>query len=183
LKTSNTFLAAVSGLALLFALLTGGYLLFKYVVSVFATLEPQVETLAAIASVVALLCAVIIAEGLKARGRPEQSILLAEKARIYERLLALCCDQLNAPSDQDDRSADAELVPLERALALYAGAKVISAYNEFRRSTKQAGIAADAATALLRKVVLEMGADLGRSDVIRSDTDLLDLLLAGKQKT
>ena len=69
MKPSGTLLGTVFGLGLLAAILAGVYLLLKYVVHVFASLEPQTESLAAIASAVALLCAVIIAEGLKARSR------------------------------------------------------------------------------------------------------------------
>lgn len=54
------------GLALLAAFLTGGYYLFKYVASLSGTLEPQLKTLAIIATIVALFCAAIIVSGLKA---------------------------------------------------------------------------------------------------------------------
>jgi hypothetical protein len=181
MKTSgSTAIGTAFGLVLMFALLAGAYFLFKYVVGVFATLDPQVETLAAIATVVALLCAVIIAEGLKARTQQEQSIAPTEKAKVYERLLALRRDQLKAPGNTDDPPADTEL---ELALALHGGAKVISAYNEFRRSAKQDGMAGDAAAALLNKLVSAMRADLGRGGVIPGNADLLELLSGWRQKT
>src|SRR5258705_13071055 len=94
--------ATIFGLALLLVLAAGVYFLFKYVTGVFSSLDPQVETLAWIGSIVALLCAVIIAEGLKARAQQEQSIAPAEKAKVYERLLALCCDQLKAPGNKHE---------------------------------------------------------------------------------
>ena len=72
----NTFLEILFGLVLLLTLLAGAYFLFKYVAKVFATLDPQVETLPAIATVVAVLCAVVVAEGLKAR---RQTDLIASR--------------------------------------------------------------------------------------------------------
>ena len=69
MKILSSFLGLVFGLALLAALLAGGYFLFRYVADGFATLEPTVATLTAIASVVALLCATIVANGLKARSK------------------------------------------------------------------------------------------------------------------
>lgn len=178
LKIFGTFLGTVFGLAMLFALLAGGYFLFKYVVSMFGTLEPQVETLAAIASVVALLCAVIIAEGLKARGQKESySIATVERAKIYERLLFLCCEQLKTPGDGDVRAADAELGKIEHLLALHGSAKVISAYVRLRRMEIQDGKSSDAAPALVNNLLTEMRGDLGRTDFIRKESDLLALLL------
>ncbi len=179
----SNFLGPIFGLALLFALIAGGYFLFKYVVGVFATLDPQIETLAVIASVVALLCAVILAEGLKARAQQEQySIGTVEKAKVYERLLSLCCEQLTTQGNENDRPADAELVQVERFLALHGGAKVISAYVEFQRSAKQDGKPAGEVATPLNKLVLEMRADLGRSEVIRNAGDLIEILSGRRHK-
>ncbi len=178
MKIFSTFLGAVFGLALLLAFLAGGYFLFKYIASVFATLEPQVETLAAIASVVAVLCAVIVAEGLKARSQKDQySIATAEKAKLYERLLFLCCEQLKRKGNGDEWAADTELVKIEQLLALHGSAKVIAAYNNLRRLSKQDGPPGDTEPVLLSKLLMEMRGDLGRTEFMRKENDLLDLLL------
>ena len=169
-KTSgSTALGTVFGLALLIALLAGAYFLFKYVTGVFATLEPQVETLAGVASVVALVCAVIIAEGLKGRGQQEaDAIAAAEKAAVYRQLLSACSLR------------DPELVRIEHALALQGSSKVISAYLEFRRADNDAANSPDRASAPLGKLVQAMRADLGR-DVIRGDADLVELMSERRQ--
>ena len=178
MRIFSTFIGMIFGLALLVVFLAGGYFLFKYIASVFATLEPQVETLAAIASVVAVLCAVIIAEGLKARGQNEHhSIATSEKAKIYERLLFLCCEQLKRHGNRDEPAADAELVKLEQLLALHGSVKIITAYDKLRRLAKRAGKPGDTAPALLSKLLMEMRGDLGRTEFIRKENDLLDLLL------
>jgi hypothetical protein len=178
LRIFSTFLGPLFGLAVLFALLAGGYFLFKYVVGIFATLEPQIETLAAIASVVALLCAVIIAEGLKALGqKDDRSTAAAEKVQLYERLLFLCCEQLKTLGTGDQRIADAELVEIEHRVALHGSAKVISAYVELRRLAKQVGHPGDAISVLVKKLLMEMRRDLGRTEFVRNENDLFDMLL------
>lgn len=178
MKASGNFLGTAFGLALLFGLLAGGYFLFKYVGNVFATLEPQVEVLAAIASVVALLCAVIIAEGLKARGQKDNyPVATAEKAKTYERLLSLCCEQLKRQQSFDQPNANTDLVDIENFLALQGSSKVVSAYVEFRRLTRSAEAPADRGTTQLRKLLMEMRSDLGRADFIRSEKEFLEMLL------
>lgn len=163
---------------MLLAFLAGGYFLFKYVANIFATLEPQVETLAAIASIVAVLCAGIVAGGLKARTQEEHgSIATLRKAKIYERLLSLGCEQLKRQGNGDEQAVNAELVKLEQLLALHGNAKVISAYDKLQRSAKQDGAPSDKAAALLSKLLMEMRGDLGRTEFIRKENDLLDLLL------
>jgi hypothetical protein len=161
MKPSGTFLGTVFGLALLAALLAGAYLLLKYVGHVFASLESQTETLTAIASVVALLCAVIVAEGLKARGAGEvQAVAAAQRIATYEQLLSLW----------SRGGQPVERTRLEGMLALHGSAKVISAYVEFRSA------AANEAAPLLHALVVEMRKDAGRSDLIRKDDDLPALL-------
>lgn len=168
----------IFGLALLVVFLAGGYFLFKYIASVFATLEPQVATLAAIASVVALLCAVIIAEGLKARGQKDYlSLATVEKMKTYEQLLSLWSEEFKRDVSGDAREAEVELVKLEQLLVLHGSAKVITAYDKLRRLVKQDGKPGDTALALLSKLLMEMRRDMGRTEFIRKENDLLELLL------
>src|SRR5262249_14438419 len=105
------------------------------------------------------------------------------KAKLYERLLSVCCEQSKTPGSEYGRPPDAELFQLECALALHGGVKVISAYVESRRSANQEGTAAAEGSAPWNKLAREMRADLGRSESIRSDADLLELLSGRRQKT
>jgi hypothetical protein len=176
LKLFGSFLGSIFALALLAALLAGGYFLFKYVVGVFATLDPQVETLAAIASVISLLCAVIIAEGLKARGQKDSfSIATAEKTKTYQRLLYLCSERLRSQLPENRQVVDAELAKIEHLLALHGGARVVSAYVKLRRPAQDEGKTGGAS--LLNKLLMEMRRDLGHSEFIRNERDFLELLL------
>ena len=174
MRAVGNILGPAIGFAVLFALLAGGWFLFKYVANVFSTLEPQVETLAAIASAVALLCAVIIAEGLKARARAEgDSSAGSEKAREYERLLLLCCEQVQERSNA--AATEAELARLEKFLMLHASAKVLAAYAALRRVLRQGE--AKTASPTLVKLLIEMRNDLGRTEFIRNEDELADIML------
>ena len=178
MKIFSTFLGMVFGVALLAALLTGGYFLFKYIASVFSTLEPQFETLAAIASIVAVLCAVIVAEGLKARSQNEyQAIAAVEKSKIYEPLLSLVSAQLKKQKSTDVHEAVIDLSKLEQLLALHGSAKVITAYINFKRSAVKGEKSGDEAHELLKKLLVEMRMDIGRKDLSLNKNDVLDLLL------
>jgi hypothetical protein len=173
----STLLATVLGLALLVAFASGGYFVFKYVVGVFAGLDPQLASLTAIASVVALLCAAIIAGGLKARWRTERNPLaMMERAKLYERLLTLCCEQMKDRQDGNSQQTGTHLAEIERTLALHGSAKVVAAYNNLRRLRRQNGQPAEAINEMLSKLVVEIRKDLGRTDLIRDDKDLLELL-------
>ena len=162
----GTIFGTTFGLALLVAILAGGYVLIEYVGGVFSSLGPQTRTLAAIGSVVVLLAAVIIAEGLKVGGtRDPQAV--AQKAATYERLLTLCCEQRHRPEAAEGVT--------ERALVLHGSAKVISAYVSLRRATLD-NAPNESQVALLKSLVAEMRRDLGRQDLIRKESDLLELL-------
>lgn len=179
LKILSTFLGMVFGVALLAAFLTGGYALFRHIAGVFATLQPQVATLAAIASVVAVLCAVIIAEGSKARGQREYlAVSAVDKAKLYERLLSLWSGQVKRQANGDLSMEDMELVKLEKLLALHGNAKVIAAHMKLRRSVKQDEKPGENADELLKKLLVEMRANIGRTEYTINKNDLLDLLLA-----
>lgn len=179
MKVFGTFLGVVFGIALLTVFLAGGYSLFKYIASMFAALEPQVEILVVIASAVALLCAVIIAEGLKVRShRGKQSVVSIAKTKIYEQLLSLWSEQLKSPSIRDVSEANVELVKLEQLLALYGSAKVITAYSALRRlANPGSSKPGDEASVLLNRLLVEMRGDIGCAEFNHKGGDILDLLL------
>ena len=163
MKDFGTALGAVLVVTLLVAITAGGYFFFAYVVRVFGSLEPRVATLAAIASVVAILCAAIIGEGIKASGqRVLAAAFAAERVRLYERMLAICC--------ADEAAEESERLAL--AIALQGDAKVVAAFVEFRKG--------DAAA--LTKLVGVMRRDLGRGEFV-SGVNVRDLLDPGGTTT
>ncbi|OQZ04847.1 MAG: hypothetical protein B6D34_01050 [Candidatus Brocadia sp. UTAMX1] len=165
MKTFGIFLGMMFGLALL----SGGYFLFKYIVSVYDMLEPQVKTVAAIASVVAILCSVIISVRSKAVCASDGAV--SKRADVYERLALFCTNRLKAGAEAlaDDR----ELATLEQLFALHGNTKVISVYLELRRTMREG----EKEVGLLNKLILAMRADLGRRELNLKEKDILGLLL------
>lgn len=99
-----------------------------------------------------------------------------ERANLYERLLAHCCEEGKRPEDGDPRQAATNLPEIKRALVLHGSAKVLAAYNNLRRSRGRDGQPAEEINVMLSKLVVEIRKDLGHSDLIRNDKDILDLL-------
>ena len=164
----------IFGLVVLVALLTGGYFLFKYVASFLGTLELQLKTLAIIAAIVAFFCAAIIAGGCKA-GSPDS--ISAAREHLYQQLLAHWNELLKSAPGGEGRVADVELIGLEQRLALHGSPKVIAAYINLRKSAVRKGKPGDESRELLKKLLLEMRADIGRTEFNFNKSDLLDLLL------
>jgi hypothetical protein len=159
------------GFAVLAGLLAGAYFLYRYVTGVFATLDPQIEVVLAVASIVALLCAVIISEGLKARGRNDPySIVAGEPAKTYERLLLLCCERLREQGHDARQVTEAEMSKAEQLLALHGSAKAASAYLEVRRVLNEGKTGEGSAA--LSKLLAQMRKDLGR-DLMANADDIL----------
>lgn len=177
MRIFGTALGTALVVVLLAALLAGSYFGFKYIADVFAVLGKQTGTIAAIASVVAILCAVILAEAMKARGLSErQAAASREKTALYEALLASCAARWSAQGDGLPPS-NGDVGKLERLLALHGGNKVISAYVRLGRLPRDGESPGDDASALLRTLAVEMRSDLGCLSAGRSGTDLLPLLL------
>lgn len=171
LKAINKFIGVVIGLALLAALLAGGYFLVRYVVGVFNTLEPQLATFTAIVSVVALLCATIIAGGLKSRDHREQETR-TQKAQLYKQLLSSSC-RWDTSEGEDSREAEVEHLELKQRLALWGSPGVISKYAELERVMRQEE--SDGVQPLLKQLVMEMRKDLGQTTLNINQDDILYL--------
>ncbi|MCJ7721066.1 hypothetical protein MUO98_01475 [Candidatus Bathyarchaeota archaeon] len=173
MKAINNFLGVVLGLALLAALLAGGYFLVKYAVGVFGRLDPQLATVTAIASVVALICAAIIANGLKSQDNETGNH--DEKAQLYQQLLYALCP--SEPSEREDSDAEVEHLRLKQRLALYGSPGVITAYAELERHLRQKESHGAGVQPLLKQLVMEMRKDLGQTKLNIKHDDLLYLLI------
>lgn len=177
MKTSGNVIGVLTGLVLLLVLLVGGYYLFNYAANILGALDPPLRTITAIASVVAVLCSTIIAGGLKSHRKVDNtSSTQLDKANIYRELLYLCDERLKTPPNNGHWLADNEQTKIEHHLALHANPKVITAYVNLQRSIQRQEQANDEAYSLLRKLVVEMRTDLGRTEFNLNDNDLLVLL-------
>ncbi len=174
MKQISTLLGMLLGLALVSVFLAGTYFLIEYVVNLIGALEPQLKTVTIIAAIVAFFCAAIIASGLKV-GSPHS--ISAEKNALYEQILAHWSDRVNHVPGDEEHAADSEFIYQERRLALHGSPKVIAAYMNLRHTTKQEGKFGDDAIELLKKLLVEMRADIGRAELNINKSDLLDLLL------
>ena len=131
MKTVGVIIAGILVLLMVWALAIGGYWGFGFMVDLFKVLEPQLATVTAILSVVALLCAIIIASGLKGVGRREaESQMRAEKADFYEKILLHRSAILASRTKGLEPSILDDLQKLERILTLRESAKVLKHYGE-----------------------------------------------------
>lgn len=178
MKKASVILGVILGLTLLAAFLAGGYFLFEYIASLFGTLEPQLKTLAIIATIVAFFCAAIIASRLKAGGTNNIS---AARENLYQQLLVHWSERLKDVSGSEGCVADDEIIALEQRLALHGSSKVIAAYMNLRKSIGHEGKLGDESRELLKKLLLEMRVDIGRTEYNLNKNDLLDLLLGHHQ--
>jgi len=173
----GTIVGIAFGIALLVALAAGGYFAIKFMLDLFGTLEPQIATITAIASVVALLCAAIIAGGFKWMGRKEKEMQVrAEKANLYERMLLIWGEKLKERTKAIEPSVEDELQKLERLLALRGSPKVIKAYGALQTLEQNAGLDGPELPSQVAKVLLEMRKDLGQGRLDLNESDLINVL-------
>jgi|CXWL01.1.fsa_nt_gi hypothetical protein len=180
MQAFSTFIGIIFSLALLAAFLFGGYFLFEYVADLFILLEPQIKAIVVIVSIVIVLCAMIIAGGLRGRSQKQnESSSAIGKTTIYQQLLIYWSERLTPKVKEKQLIKDSELIKLELELALHGSPEVITAYMNFRRLAKQGEKTGDEVYLLLNKLALEMREDLGRVTLNLKENDLLDLLLGG----
>lgn len=177
MKTLGVFFGVMLGIALLVAMAAGGYVVFKVVLDLFGTLEPQVATITAIASVVALLCAAHIAGGFKWTGRKKAEIQVrADKANLYERIVLIWGEKLSHRTTVMDQATGDELHKLERLLTLRGSSKVIKTYVDLQVLEKNAGLQSPEIPSQVVKVLLEMRKDLGQGVQNLNERDFVNVL-------
>ena len=176
MKAFSTLLGLIFGLALLVALPAGGYFLVRYFVGLPGTLDPQMVTITAIVSVVALLCAMIIASGLRSSNQREhETDTRVEKAYIYKQLLSVSSpwDKLDG---EGDTNTETERFRLKQRLAVWGSPRVITTYARLERRAGQEGPQDDGVQLLLSQLIMEMRKDLGQNTSNLTDGDILNLL-------
>lgn len=177
MKRGVVFFGVLLGIALLGAFAAGGYVVFRVVLDLFGTLEPQVATITAIASVVALLCATIIAGGFKWTGRKEaEAQVRAEKANLYEGIVLIWGEKLSNRMKAMDQATEHELQKLERLLTLRGSSKVIKTYIELQVLEKNVGLQSAEIPTQIANLLLEMRKDLGQAVLNLSESDLVNVL-------
>lgn len=182
MKFLSQTLVLLLGLGLLAALGLGGYRVVASIMGLFTSLDFQVARITAIASVVALLVALIIAHAIRRSAGPRIANQVMEgKAATYRRLidlwLGLIQDGRGAEGRSRSRSPE-ELRDLERSLALYGSAKVLKAHVVLRALEREGRMQSTEVKSELVKALLEIRADLGSETVGLTLEDLHRLLFA-----
>jgi choline-glycine betaine transporter len=98
MKRLGVLLGVMFGIAAITFLLTGAYFLVEYIACLFEILEPQKRSIVIISAIVAIFCASIIANGLKAGYK---NVASSEKIILYQTLLLLWSEHFKQNADPD----------------------------------------------------------------------------------
>jgi hypothetical protein len=152
------------------------------IVGLFTSLDFQAARITMIASVVAILAAIIIARAIQQSGRQQIVKQLMEgKAATYRQLIDQWHDLLRSGGGAEDRGRaqlPEELRSLERSLAVFGAGRVLKAYVALRDLERERGLQSPEVRSQLAKVLLEIRKDLGSDTVGLTAEDLRHLLFA-----
>lgn len=181
MKTLNTFLSALLGLALLGVLIAGAYYAIHFVIALFAGLDAQVASIIYAAVVVVLFSAVLISFIVR-WGQKQESIdqVRREKAAVYQRFLEAWSDVLSQHVPEDTQKAlhpKKELQVAEKQLLLWGSSGVVRSYTAYQKQALQSNPRGPTVLPLIEKVLVAMRKDLGQSNLGLHAGDLLSLLL------
>lgn len=167
--------------ALLAAVAAGGFFGAKGLLNLFSALEPQVATVTAIISMVALLCAAIIAGGFKWMGRWEKEVQTqAQKAALYEQLVLLWGRKLTLGLKAAESFIEEELHKLEWRVTLHGSVNVLKAYQTLQHHASTLGLRSPEVASSVAKLLLAMRRELGVSSLSLTERDLITLIQGGE---
>lgn len=182
MKFFGQTLAVLFSLALLGVLGLGGYFALERIGELFGSMDFQVAAVTAIASVVALLAALIIASSIRQAGKQNTAHQLhTEKAATYQRFIDLWEDLLRHGRDAEDHSPDTvseEFLALDRRLMLYGSAGVVKAYAALRALERESGAHHPHVRSQFATLLMEIRQDLGAETAGLTAAELLPLLFA-----
>ena len=181
MKLIGKTVAVVVGVALLGAIGFGAFLGIRYLSDAFAGLDPQVASVTAIASVVALTSAWVIARGVRAASKSSQALALRdEKAATYQLFVDVWENLIQQPRGRGDRlpaELSDKLDLLERLLALYGATAVVERQTALRGLERSKGAQHPDVLAQIGEALVAIRKDLG-SDTPRNAAFELERLLA-----
>jgi hypothetical protein len=185
MKFLGQALSVLFGLACLGVLGVGGYHALKLLIELFGSLQSQVAAVTAIASGVALLVAVIIANGIRQVSMSNKiHQLQAERVATYQHFTDLWQELLRHGREegQGPCTLSEELLALDRRLILYASPEVVKAHTVLRALERDRKAHDPQVRLQAGKVVLEMRKDLGTGAQGCTAEELQQLLLADSGK-
>jgi hypothetical protein len=167
--------------ALLAVVAAGGFFGAKGLLDLFSTLEPQVATITVIISLVALLCAAIIAGGFKWMGRWKKQVQTrAQKAPLYEQLVLLWGKKLTLGLKAAESSIEEDLHKLEWRLTLHGSVNVLKAYQTLQHHASTLGLRSPEVASSVAKLLLTMRRELGVSSLSLTEQDLTTVMQGGE---
>jgi hypothetical protein len=164
MRAIEQLVALVVSIVLLTAIGFGVYLAIGRVVTVFASLDPEVANVTAIACLTALILALVITRGMTRATRQARTVAVREeKTGTYQFLVDVWADLLGQGTQTDELAGDssAKLRVLDRLLALYGCAAVIKAHTVLRRLEREKGGRHPDVQAQLGRLLIAIRTDLG----------------------
>lgn len=171
----SNVLSVVFGIALLALLGAGIYYAFHYLTeTLFASLDPQLAAITAIAATTFLIASFVIASALR-RSQKNTDPFSIDKRVVYEHFIRIWGKLFwQIPQQQSEIDAG-EVQEFEKQLILLANPKVIQAYLTLRQFEMKPGFSDPKIKAQFIKVLMEIRKDLGLTNLGLEEQELLKL--------
>jgi hypothetical protein len=186
MKFLGQALSVLFGLACLGVLGVGGYYALKLLIELFGSLQSQVAAVTAIASGVALLGAVIIANGIRQVSMQNETHQpQVERVTTYQHFIDLWQKLLRHGREAEGQgpcTLSEELLALDRRLILYGSPEVVKAHTILRALERERGAHNPQVRLQAGKVVLEIRKDLGTETHGCTAEQLQQLLLVDSNR-
>jgi len=180
MKAIGNLFSLVMGLALIAVFVIGAFLGIKYILGLYSGLDPQLEAVLTIATLVILLAAAIIANGIRAAkiyGNDNRTA--KEKCKVYDQLIRVWTQALRETGknrDTDSFYSREEANKINRDMLLLASNSVLNQFISFKSLEQEAGYEDPKVQAEIARMVLEFRRDLGRKNWNLKEKDLLDMI-------
>lgn len=171
----SQLISVVFGIALLGLLGVGIYYAFNFVTeNLFASLDPQLSAITAIAAATLLISSCIIASALR-RSQRNIHALNIKKRLAYEQFIQIW-EKVFWQNSRQQTGIDAnELQELEKQFILWANPKVIQAYITLRQLAAGTDFSDPKVKVQFINVLMEIRKDLGLSNLGLNEQELLKL--------
>lgn len=171
----SQLISVVFGIALLGLLGVGIYYAFNFVTeNLFASLDPQLSAITAIAAATLLISSCIIASALRWSQKNAHGFVVKKRA-AYEHFVQIWGGIFWQKSQQQAEIDANELEGLEKQLILWANPKVIQAYITLRQLAAGTDFSDPKVKVQFINVLMEIRKDLGLSNLGLNEQELLKL--------
>lgn len=180
MRNFSSVLAILLVLALLAAVVIGGYATLQFAITRLTSLDPQVTTVTLAGVVTLLVIARTIASAIRwAKRKEAESRLQAQRAAVYERCIHQWTGLLQHRKTNpfESESTTQAIAALNSALILWGSNRVLKEYAALYRLVRDGAWDDAGLPASIEKIVLYMRQDLEQSNVGIPTGDLLHLFV------